>query len=63
MKAGYPTILKCGECGSLNVARMARENGRLVCLACGHKGPPIHVSRESTGAESWSGSTEEVREF
>jgi len=33
--------LKCSQCGSLNIARLVRENGRLICVDCGHKGPPI----------------------
>lgn len=49
--------IKCGECGSLNVARTVNNEpfsiGRLVCLSCGHKGPEEIINFD-TGVTSKS---------
>ena len=63
MKTGYPIILKCGECGSLDVARIVTEGGRLVCLKCGHKGPPIREHGGDVDVKVWSGKVETLQEF
>lgn len=38
-------VIKCGECGSTDIARTIPRYvpGRLVCLSCGHREPKKEI--------------------